>query len=80
MRFPYQRSSKEEVLKLTLRGTYSGKKIIPWLAQNKQKLNTNVFNLKRAQLRAIHNPYNMHRLETKSAAICTLGNKISHPS
>jgi hypothetical protein len=62
IRMSYNSVSKYELLALTYQGTSYPHKVIPWLAQNKYKINPKLYNIKKIQYRTCLNPNNPFQL------------------
>ena len=76
LRYPFQTKNSGEVLTLIGKSTYSPRKVLPWLTGNRLKINQKLFNLKRAQLRAMFSPSHPHRLEQQTNNIYILSSRI----
>ena len=68
------------MIRLMSKGTYSPKKVMPWIIQNRQKITTTLFNQKKAQLMYANQINCPYRLEAKTPNITLLRNRISHPA
>lgn len=66
IRSPFRTCGRAELAKLTCEGISYPHKVMPWMAQNRHKINLKLFAFKKAQLQCQLSGNSLHQLERPS--------------